>query len=66
MTAKDTKSKAREPDHLPFLNMFVIVSPDYRRFIPYDTSSPNSKMTTKVYLKLLKQLKLDLNGITLC
>jgi hypothetical protein len=63
MTAKDTKAKAREPDHLPLLNIFVVVGPDYRRFIPYDIGSPNGKMTTKVYLELLKQLKPDLDGI---
>ncbi|PVH85163.1 hypothetical protein DL98DRAFT_568394 [Cadophora sp. DSE1049] len=66
MTAKDTKAKAWELDYFPFLNVFVIVGPDYRRFIPYDTGSPNSKMTTKVYLELLKQLKPDFNGITFC
>jgi hypothetical protein len=65
-TAKDTKAKAREPEYLKLLNVFVVIGFNYRKMIPYDCGNSNRKMKTEVYLKILEELLPDLEGITLC
>ncbi|XTI86237.1 hypothetical protein V2W45_1214055, partial [Cenococcum geophilum] len=33
---KDTKAKAQEEEHLPLINIFVIIGHNYKRIIPYE------------------------------
>jgi hypothetical protein len=48
--AKDTKTKAREDRHLKLINVFVIISWNYRKVISYKISgNDNGKITGKVY-----------------
>lgn len=60
LTTKDTKAKARERDHLKLLNVFVVISMNYRKLIPYNCGNSKGKMTTKVYLETLEELLSDL------
>ena len=62
VTSKDTKAKAREEEALPLLNIFVIISKGYRRFIPYKVPSNKvGKISTKVYTQeILPAIKQDL------
>lgn len=62
VTSKDTKAKAREEEALPLLNIFVIISKGYRKFIPYKVPSNKvGKMSTKVYTQeILTAIKQDL------
>ena len=45
VTSKDTKAKAREDGHLKLLNVFVVVSMNYRKLIPYSVPNKVGKMT---------------------
>jgi hypothetical protein len=50
VTSKDIKAKAREEEHLPLLNIFVVIRHNYKRMIPYEILSNSvSKITTKFY-----------------
>jgi hypothetical protein len=69
VTAKDTKAKAREKEHLKLLNVFVAIGYNWRKIIPYEVPNNVGKMTTKVYttviLPLLKD-ELQDQDLTLC
>ncbi|CZR68709.1 uncharacterized protein PAC_18608 [Phialocephala subalpina] len=65
VTSKDTKAKAREEDYLKLINVFCIVGKNYRRAIAYEVPNSVGKMTSKVYIDILDQLRGDLQGITL-
>ena len=62
ITSKDTKAKAREEEHLPLLNVFIVIRHNYKRIIPYEVPSNSfGKMTTKVYTQeILLLIKDDL------
>jgi hypothetical protein len=65
----DTKAKAQEEEHLPLLNIFVVIGFNYQRIIPYQVPNLVVKMTTKVYTEvILPSIKDDLlqQGLTLC
>ena len=49
-TSKDIKAKARKEEHVPLLNVFVVIGYNYKRMIPYEIPSNSvGKMTTKFY-----------------
>ncbi len=68
-TSKDTKAKAREEEHIPLLNVFVVIGHNYKRTILYEILSNSvRKMTTKFYTQeILLAIKDDLldRGLTL-
>ncbi|TVY91436.1 hypothetical protein LAWI1_G002132 [Lachnellula willkommii] len=66
ITAKDTKAKAREEEPLKQLHVFMVISFNYKKMIPYDCGNTNGKIKTEVYLQILRQLLPDMDGITLC
>jgi hypothetical protein len=69
LTSKDTKAKAREENHLPLLNVFLVIGFDYRRMVSYSVSNDVGKMTTKEYTEtVLPAIRGDLwsKGLTLC
>ena len=61
-TLKDTKAKAREEEHIPLLNIFVVIGHNYKRMILYKIPSNSvRKMTTKFYTQeILLAIKDDL------
>ncbi len=63
--AKNTKAKAREPDYLKLLSIFVVIGPDYKKMLPYNCSNSNGKINSKVYKQLLTQIAPDIQGKTL-
>ena len=63
--SKEVKKKVREENHLKMISVFCIVRKDYRQAIIYTVPNQVSKMTTEVYIQILKELGGDLNGITL-
>jgi hypothetical protein len=61
VTTKDIKAKAREKEHLLLLNVFCVISYDWRMIIPYDVLNEVGKMTIKVYIEvILPALKKEL------
>ena len=69
VTAKDTKAKAREEDHLKLLNIGVIIGYNWRKVIPYKVPNSVGKMTTEVYIQhILPSIRDELldQGLTLC
>lgn len=69
VTAKDTKAKAREEDHLKLISVFVVIGYNYRKIIQYTVPNSVGKMTTKVYTEdILPALLKDFQdqGLTLC
>jgi hypothetical protein len=69
VTAKDTKAKAREEDHLKLISVFVVIGYNYRKIIRYTVPNSVGKMTTKVYTEdILPALLKDFQdqGLTLC
>lgn len=36
VTTKDIKAKAREEEHLPLVNIFVVIGHNYKRMILYE------------------------------
>lgn len=70
VTLKDIKAKVREDDHIPLLNVFVVIGHNYKRMIPYEIpSNSNGKITIEFYTQeLLPAIKDDLlsRGLTLC
>ena len=69
VTAKDTKAKAREEDHLKLLNIGVIIGYNWRKVIPYKVPNSVGKMTTEVYIQhVLPSIRDELldQGLTLC
>jgi hypothetical protein len=50
LTAKDTKAKAQENRHLKLINVFIIISWNYKKVISYKIpGNNNEKITKKVY-----------------
>ena len=62
VTSKDTKAKAREEEHIPLLNVFIVIGYNYKRMMPYEIPSNSvGKMTTKFYTQeILPAIKDDL------
>ena len=53
VTSKDTKAKAREEEALKLLNVFVVISYNYRKIVPYKVPNNVGKITTKVYTEVI-------------
>lgn len=51
VTLKDTKAKVREEKHLKLLNVFVVISYNYRKILTYKVLNDVGKMTTKCYIE---------------
>lgn len=69
MTSKDIKAKAREEEHLPLLNVYVVIGYNFKLVLPYSVPNKVGKMTTKYYTEqILPRLLLELTsrGLTLC
>ena len=69
VTSKDTKAKAREPNHLKLLNVFVVIGYNYKRILTYNAGNSNGKMSSKVYIEqILSALREDMykEDLTLC
>ena len=69
VTAKDTKAKARQEDHLKLLNVGVAIGYNWRKVIPYKVPNSVGKMTIEVYIKaILPSIRDELldQGLTLC
>ena len=67
--SKDTKAKAREEEHLKLLNVFVIISYNFRKIILYEMPNSVGKMTTKVYTSIVLPFalpELQDQGLWLC
>jgi hypothetical protein len=68
VTKKDTTAIAQAANPLKIFSIFVIIGPNYRRYIPYDAGNSNGKMNSRVYIQILSQLldEFKRDGITLC
>lgn len=70
VTQKDEKGKARG-DNNPFesFSVFVVIGPNYRRFIPCNAGNKNGKMSSLCYtsqiLPILQE-DVEFRGLTLC
>jgi hypothetical protein len=63
------KAKAREEEHLPLLNVYVVIGYNFKLVLPYSVPNKVGKMTTKCYIEqILPRLLLELTsrGLTLC
>lgn len=61
VTAKDTKAKAREEEHLELLSLFVVIGYNYRKVVEYNVPNSVGKMTTKAYTEqVLPEIMSDL------
>ncbi|PQE18222.1 hmg box protein [Rutstroemia sp. NJR-2017a WRK4] len=68
VTKKDTTTVAQAANPLKIFSVCVIIGPNYRRYIPYNTGNSNGKMNSRVYKQILSQLldEFKRDGITLC
>lgn len=66
--SKDMKVKAREEEPLKLLNIFVVISYDYKKIVPYVVDNNVGKMNSKVYTEhILPSIRQELSdrGLTL-
>ena len=57
ITSKEEKKKAREDKYIPLVNIFVVIGFNFKKTIRYEVPNKIGKITTKPYLKILKELE---------
>jgi hypothetical protein len=64
--SKDTKTKAREEDHLKLLNVFVVIRYNYRRIILYIVPNGIRKITAEAILSTFLTFLVDESALFIC
>jgi hypothetical protein len=59
ITSKEEKEKARQGEHIPLVNIFVIIGFNFKKTIRYKVDNDVGKMTTIPYIQILETLKSD-------
>lgn len=59
ITSKEEKEKARQDEHIPLVNIFVVIGFNFKKTIRYEVPNRVGKMTTKPYIEILKALQAD-------
>ena len=66
ITTKTIWDKEKKEDHFKQLYIFIAISYNYKKVVPYTSSNSNGKISSKVYIEqVLPTLKEDLQRLDL-